>query len=107
MLQPSMAQVTAVEQAEEHARQAHQPGLDDFRGGGPARRAVGGDAARLARAPHRHADGHRHQAAGPGNGAALGEDVRRVGVKEKPPLEQAPGVVDRRAEEIEPGRTKA
>jgi len=43
----------------------------------------------------------------PADGAAYVEDMRRVGIEEEPPLEQPPGVIDRRSEEIKPGRAKA
>src|SRR3989344_7957070 len=35
------------------------------------------------------------------------KSTRRVSVEEKPPLEQPPRVIDRRAEEVEPGSTQA
>ncbi|KAG1255873.1 hypothetical protein G6F68_010050 [Rhizopus microsporus] len=58
---------------------------------------------------HRHADGNQHgdKAAAAGNRAANVEDTRCVGVEEEPPLEQPPRVIDRRAQEVEPGRAKA
>jgi len=104
-----MAQVLLAMQAEEHARRLVKARLVDVLRIGPAGRAVGRDQLGLARAPDRHADGnyHRDQAAACGNGTARVEDMRRVGVEEEPPLEQAPGVVDRRTEEVEPRRAQA
>src|SRR5260221_14431442 len=95
--------------AEEHAWRLAKARFVNALRVGPARGAVGRDQLGLARAPDRHADGnhHRDQAAACGNGTAHVEYMRRVGVEEEPPLEQAPGVIDRRAEEIEPGRTQA
>ena len=48
-----------------------------------------------------------HQAAATRNGAADVKDAGRVGIEEEPPLEQPPRVIDRRTEEVEPGRAKA
>lgn len=95
--------------AEEDACRARQSRLANVIGIRPARRAVGRDQLRLARAPDRHADGdhHGYQAAAARDGAADVEDARRIGIEEEPPLEQAPWVVNRRAQEIEPGRAQA
>src|SRR5690606_20154017 len=41
------------------------------------------------------------------NGAPDVEDLWRIGTEEEPPVEQPPGVIDRRAEAVEPGRAQA
>ncbi|MPN00696.1 hypothetical protein SDC9_147892 [bioreactor metagenome] len=94
---------------EEHAGRLREASLANVIRVRPACRAVGRDQARLARAPNRHADGnqHGHQAIAARDGAADVKDARRVGIEEEPPLEQPPGVIDRRTEEVEPGRAKA
>lgn len=35
------------------------------------------------------------------------EDLRRIGIEDEPPLEQTPGVIDRYAQQLEPGRPQA
>ncbi len=104
-----MAQVVVAVLAEEYTGRLRQPGLANVIRFGPACRTVGGDEARLPRTPHRHGDGnhHGHQAAAARDGPAYVENMRRIGVEEEPPLEQSPGVVDRRSEEIKPRRAKA
>src|SRR5574337_918455 len=104
-----MPQVLALVLAEEHAGRLREARLANVLRVSPARRAVGGDEARLARTPDRHGDGNAHggHTAGARNGAASVEDLRRIGAEEEPPLKQLPRVVDRRAKEVEPGRAKA
>ena len=52
-------------------------------------------------------DSHQcQQAAASGDAAANVEDFRRIGIEDEPPLEQTPGVIDRRAQQLEPGRAK-
>lgn len=109
MFRAFVAKVLAVVLAQEHAGRQREARFANVIRVRPTGRAVGRDQARLPRAPDRHADGdhHRQQAAAARDGAAGVEHARRVGVEEEPPLEQAPWVVDRRAEKIEPGRAKA
>ena len=99
MFRAFMPQVLAVVLAEEHAGRLREARLANVLRVSPARRAVSGDKARLARAPDRHGDGNAHgdHAAGAGNGAAGVEDLRLISAEEEPPLKQLPGVVDRRA----------
>jgi hypothetical protein len=102
-------QVLTIVLAEEHAGRLREAGLANVIRIRPACRAVGRDQARLTGAPNRHADGHQHghQAAAARDGAAGVKDARSVGIEEEPPLEQPPRVIDRRTEEVEPGRAKA
>src|SRR5574337_879813 len=88
---------------------AGQSSLADFLRIGPARRAVSGDASRLPRTPHRHADGdeRRSEAARRGDGATLEKQARRISVVPVPPLEQPPWVIERHAKQVEPRRAKA
>ncbi|CUI93200.1 Uncharacterised protein [Achromobacter xylosoxidans] len=104
-----MSQVLAIVLAQEHTGRLREASPENVLRVGPARRAVGRDQARLARAPYRHGDGDAHgdHAAGTGNGAAGVEDFRRISAEEEPPLKQLPRVVDRRAKKVEPGRAKA
>ena len=101
MFRSFMTQVSAVPArcpAEEHTRRTGKPYLIDVLALCPAGGAIGGDKPRQARAPQRHADGHtrRKQAAGSSDGAAAREDLGRIGVVPVPPLEQLPGLVDRK-----------
>ncbi|MCY1505840.1 hypothetical protein D9M68_400650 [compost metagenome] len=109
MLRPFVAQVLVVMQPEEDTCRPVQTRLVDVGGLGPARRAIGRDQARLARTPDRHGDGDAHgdHAAGGRNGATDVENLRSIGAEEEPPVEQPPGVIDRRAEAVEPGRAQA
>src|SRR5690606_11089079 len=104
-----MAEVLVTILAEEHAGRLRQPGLATVICFGPARRTVGGDEARLPRAPHRHRNGndHGHEAAATRDGPAYVEDMRRIGIEEEPPLEQPPRVIDRRSKEVKPRRAEA
>ncbi len=104
-----MAEVLAAMQPEENPVGLDQPSFAYVFRIGPACRTVGGDKARLPRAPHRHGDGdhHGHQTTSTRDGPADIEDVRRVGIKEEPPLEQPPRVIDRGSKEVEPWRAKA
>ncbi|MCY1555915.1 hypothetical protein D9M68_926160 [compost metagenome] len=109
MLGAFVAQVLLLEQTEEHARRPRQSGLAYLIRIGPARRAVGRNPPSLACARDGHADGHhqREQATAGGDATADVEDLRRVGIEEEPPLEQTPGVIDRRTQPFEPGRPQA
>ncbi|MCY1280744.1 hypothetical protein D9M70_295360 [compost metagenome] len=104
-----VTQILVVKLAEEYTRGLGQAGFAHFIGIGPARRAVGGDSACLSRPPDRHADGHHQcqQAAAGGDGAADVENVRRIGIEDEPPLEQTPGVIHRRTQQLKPGRPQA
>jgi len=104
-----MPQVLPVVLTEEHAGRLREARLANVLRVRPAGRAVGRDQARLPRAPDRHANRHQHcdKTAAARDGAAGVEHPRRVSVEEEPPLEQPPRVIDRRAEEIKPGRAKA
>src|SRR5690606_15418338 len=107
-LRALMTQVMVVVQPEKHTGRAGEPRLTDVFRFGPTRRAVGGDLTRLAGAPYRHGDGdaHRDQAAYTGDGTADVEHLRRIGTEEKPPVEQSPGVINRRFEKLEPRQTQ-
>ena len=109
MLRAFVPQVLAAMQAEENTVGLGQPGFANVIRIGPTCRAVGGDKARLPRAPYRHGDGDHngHQAAAARDGTAHVEDMRRVGIEEEPPLKESPGVIDRRSKEVEPRRAKA
>lgn len=104
-----MAQVLLAMLAEEHSAGAVQARLAHVICRGPASGSVGGDRPRLPRAPDRHAycHAHRGQTAAARYRAAHVEDIGCVGVEEEPPFEQAPGVVDRRAEGLEPRSAQA
>src|SRR5690606_19210449 len=99
-----MAKIASTERAEHDACVAMQSGAFDFAGACPAGRTIGGNVARLARAPQRAEDRCRaaDKAAGTGEYARLVEDDRGVGIIVIPPAEQRPGMVDWHAAEPEP-----
>ncbi|MCY1495380.1 hypothetical protein D9M68_292810 [compost metagenome] len=109
MLRTFMAQVLPLEQAKEYPRRLGQPGAAHLIRLGPACRPVGRNLPSLARPPEGHADSHRQgqQAAAGGDAATDVENVRRIGIEEKPPLEQTPRVIDGHAQPFEPGRSQA
>ena len=82
-----------------------KPGLANLARLGPARGPVGRDLLHFARPPHRHGDGHdeRGDAAGARDEAARDEDLVGVGVVGEPPPEEGGRLVDRPAEQHEPG----
>jgi len=73
---------------------------------GPVRRTVGCATFRLTRALDRHGDSdgdqNRHQVTADRDGAVLVEGARRIAVVQEPPLEEPPGAIDQRVEEIKP-----
>src|SRR3546814_2486692 len=103
-----MAQIAPAFAAEEHTRIVEQAGAVDLSRGGPAGGPIGGDLARLPRAPERPGDGGAaaKESARPGDHPRLVEDVRRVGVVVIPPREDGPRSIDRRVEQNEPGWAK-
>lgn len=74
----------------------------------PACRAIGGEVARLARAPQRAEDRRAaaDEPAGRGDRTRLVEDDRRIGIESEPPREDRPGMIDRLPEGDEPGRAE-
>ena len=105
MLWPVVAQVGPAISPQHHALVAEQPGLANFVGFGPSRRAIGSDVPALPRAP----DGQSHgrdrgdRGAADRDGRALEEDAGRIGVEGEPPPEEGERRVDRPVPHDEPG----
>ena len=108
MLGTVVAEIPVAEPPEEDARGMEQPGPLDLLPARPARRAVGGDEPVLPGAPQRADDGDddARKSARRCDHAGLVEDRRRIGVVGVPPLEEAPGVIDRPGEDREPGQAE-
>jgi len=108
MLRAIMAEIIPLIPAEHHTIGFQQPSGTDFFLTGPARRTIGGDIFRLARPPHRQADGDddRSNTAGRGDNAALDEDRRSIGVKGIPPPIKDRRPINRNTHQFEPGWTK-
>ena len=106
MLGTVMAQIAAIELTQENTGIAEQARALDFARRRPARGAVGGDVARLARAPERaeHGRSAADEAARGSERPGLVEDVGRIGLVMIPPGEERPGPVDRQLAEPEPGQ---
>ena len=103
-----MAKVVILPAPEDDAVGLEQPRAPDLPLLDPARRPVGGDPFRLARPQDRHRDrdGDRRDAPGGGGEAAFDENVVGVGVRSEPPPEERRRLVDRLAEDAEPGRAE-
>ena len=108
MLGTVVAEIPVAEPPEEDARGMEQPGSLDLLPAGPARRTVGGDQPILPRPPKRPDDRNDNtcEPARSRDHAGLVEDRRRIGVVGVPPLEEAPGVIDRPGEDPEPGQAE-
>ncbi len=108
MLRPVMTQVLVLKLTKEHARRPEQPGLSDLPLQGPARGPIGRHQPALPRAPQRtdHRRRAAHEAGCPCQHARLVEHLGRIGLKEIPPLEQLPRLINRPAGEDEPWRSE-
>ena len=108
MLRPVMPQIAPLHRPKEYARGIEQPCLLDLCLRRPARRAVGGDQPVLSRPPERPGDGddNAEHAAGSRYRAGPVEDRWGIGLVGVPPLEQAPGQIDRIGPKLKPGRTE-
>ena len=108
MLRPVMAQIAPLHRPKEYARGIEQPCLLDLCLRRPARRAVCGDQPVLSRPPERPGDGddNAEDPAGRCYRAGPVEDRWGIGLVGVPPLEQAPGQIDRIGPKLEPGRTQ-
>ena len=104
MLRAVMAQVTLAQHAEHDTGIAMEAGALDLAGIGPARRAIGGDLARLARAPQGAEDRRAaaNETAGAGEHPCLVENARGIGIVMVPPAKQRPGAVDRQVVQPKP-----
>src|SRR3546814_12521607 len=80
MLGAIMAQIAPAFAAEEHTRIVEQAGAVDLSRGGPAGGPIGGDLARLPRAPERPGDGGAaaQESARPGTPPSLVADIRPI-----------------------------
>lgn len=109
MFRAAVTQVVLLVQTEEDPGGTGQAGFADLDRISPARRSIGCDQPGLTWTPYRHADGDDRsgQAACTSDGPAMRKDAGCVGVVGEPPFEQAPGVVDGRAESIESRCTEA
>src|SRR5579862_2762789 len=105
MLWAVVAQIGATPEAEQNAVGTEKPSLANLARLSPARGAVGRDLLYLARAPHRHGDGNDEggDSSRASDEAAGDEDVVGVGVVGEPPPEEGGRLVDRPAEQHEPG----
>ena len=109
MLGTLVAEIPVAEPPEEDARGLEQPGPLDLLPARPARRAVGGDEPVLPCPPQRPDDGNgdAREPARSCDHTGLVEDRRRISVVGVPPLEEAPGVIDRPGEDHEPGQAES
>src|SRR3546814_3909848 len=108
MLRTVMAKIAAAFAPKENPRVMEQTGTVNLARRRPARRAIGSDMARLARAPERPGDGGRaaQESARRGEHPRLVEHLRRIGFIVIPPWEERPRPIDRRVEENQPGRSE-
>ena len=99
-----MAKIVIAPLAEQHAVVAEQAGFANLTRLGPARRAIGGDALHLSRAPDRHRD--RNDDGGDTTGSrdigAFSEYLARVGVVGEPPPKEGGRLIERPAKNLEP-----
>lgn len=100
-----VAQIVSAEAAEQHAGILMQPGGIDLAAIRPARRSIGGDVVRLARAPQRPGDRGTaaDETAGSRQRPGFVEHGGRIGVVVIPPREQRPGTIDRQPADDRPG----
>ena len=108
MLRAMVAKIGASPTAEQNAIRTKETRPANLARLRPARGPVGRDLLRLAGAPDRHCDRHREgsDTASTRNEAASDEDLVGVGVVGKPPPEEGRRLIDRPAEEHEPGTAK-
>ena len=105
MLGSVVAKIFVTPPAEHHAvvaKEARLPHLRRFR---PVGGAIGGDFLHFARTPHGHSD-RDDNGCDPARGRDVGafdEDRSRIGVVGEPPPKEGWRVVDRPAEDVEPG----
>ena len=105
MLRAMVAEIGATPAAEKNAVGMKKSRLANLARLGPARGAIGRDLLHFARAPDRHGDGHHEgrDTAGARDEAARDEDLVGVGVVGEPPPEEGGRLIDRPAEQGEPG----
>jgi hypothetical protein len=103
MLGTIMAKILIAPLAEQHAVVA-EASFANLTRLGPARRAIGGDALHLSRAPDRHRDRNDNggNSAGGGDVSAFSEDLARVGVVGEPPPKEGGWLIERPAKNLEP-----
>ena len=108
MFRAVVAQIARVHAAQENARVCSQPRGTNVASARPTRGAIGRDVAPLSCAPDRTGDGGPagDKAAGRGDATGLVEHDRGIGIEVKPPGEDRPRRIDRRAAEREPGHAK-
>src|SRR3546814_9769375 len=108
MLRAVMAEILAPDAAKRDTRSPEQAGGSDILSRRPAGRTVGGDIARLACPPDRSEDrgSAAEQSTAGGDGAGLVEDDWCIGVEREPPGENRPWMIDRHAEQTEPGASQ-
>ena len=105
MLRPMVAEIDATPEAEKNAVRMKKSRLANLARFGPSRGPIGRDLLHFAGAPDRHGDRHHEgsDTASAGNEAASDEDFVGVGVVSEPPPEEGRRLVDRPAEQDEPG----
>src|SRR3546814_17149391 len=104
MLRTVMAKIAAAFAPKENPRVMEQTGTVNLARRRPARRAIGSDMARLARAPERPGDGGRAAQESPRRGEhpRLVTHPRRIAFLVIPPWAQRPRPLDRRVEATQP-----
>src|SRR6185437_15151800 len=108
MLRTVVAQIVVSPSPEQRSIMASEAGLSNFPGFGPPGRAISGGALCLPGPPYRHGDRHGdgRDPAGGGDVRALDEDVARIRVVGEPPPEEGRRLIERPAENLEPGAAK-
>jgi hypothetical protein len=108
MLGAVMAKILIPPLAEHHAVKGKQASFANLMRLGPARRAIGGDALHLSRAPDRHRDRNDSggNSAGGGDVGAFSEYLARVGVVGEPPPKEGRRLIERPAKNLEPRAAK-
>ena len=104
MLRAVMAKIAVAPLAEQHAVVAEQASFANLTRLGPARRAIGGDALHLSRAPDRHRDRNDDSGdtAGSRDVGAFSEYLARIGVVGEPPPKERRRLIERPAKNLEP-----
>ena len=108
MLRAMVAEIGTTPAAEKNAVRMKKSRLANLARFGPSRGPIGRDLLHFAGTPDRHGDRHHEgsDTAGARNEAASDEDLVGVGVVGKPPPEEGRRLVDRPAEQHEPGTAK-
>ena len=108
MLRPMVAEIGATPAAEKNAVRMKKSRLANLARFSPSRGPIGRDLLHFARTPDRHGDRHHEgsDTAGACNEAASDEDLVGVSIVSNPPPKEGRWLVDRPAEEHEPGTAK-